>query len=249
MAAHRRRGHSPRRPEFALELPKPRSGCASRGHEHICKWLVAIKGWLCRLVDPLLGHYAWYSYWLLWLFNGDMISCNITAITEFAKLTGIPARKIHLITRQEDPVQNAVTCWTAKKTERPLLICVSWDPTSNHAAHWLCYCNKQVTHSSCFDGTVTRSGEMLGFAKRIDPVDTWEDFDFFGSKCSRALNCYDHQRMAEAIYKILDSIPEMHHAVDMELVKREIYIRSIHRTQIGDGTPVNLTYSSKDTWP
>lgn len=100
-----------------------------------------------------------------------------------------------------------------------------------------------------FDRSTTRSGEDIGFAKRTDLVNNWDYFDWIAEDCSHPLNGHEHRQIAMSIYKILNTIPEMQHAVDMALVKREIYIRCIHRTHIGDGTPINLTYNNKHSWP
>ena len=37
-------------------------------------------------------------------------------------------------------------------------------------------------------------------------------------------------------------------AVDMEMVKNQIYVRTIHRTYVKGERQIDLSYNSKDTW-
>lgn len=244
---NRRRGRSPKRP---AQLPKPLPGCVSRTLDIIlgCGHYVLI--WIINeRLDPLVNHFAWYSYWILWLVNGNWLSCNYTAITLFAKHTGLPAHKINTIITQKNPVQNAVTCWKSRTGKRSLLICVSWDSTSKYAAHWLCYHDKIFTHSACFVAAATRTGKPMGFATRKDQVGESASyyFDLIAADSSSSFNGHEHRVFAQSIFEILDKIPEMHQAVDMQMVKKQIYVRAIHRTYIKGERQVNLTYSSKDT--
>lgn len=250
---NQRRGRSPKRPAQTAKTSPGRTsrilkraildiilGCG----QYVLDWIIIV------CLDPLVGHFAWYSYWILWLVNGNWLSCNYTAIVAFAKHIDLHAREINTIVKQKNPVQNAVTCWKSRTGKRPLMICVSWDPTSRYAVHWLCYNNKVFTHSACFVREATRTGKQMGFATRQDSVGEAASyyFDLIAGDSSCAFNGHEHRVFANAIFEILDKIPEMHQAVDMEKVKKEIYVRALHRTYITKKLPINLSYSSKDTW-
>lgn len=137
-----------------------------------------------------------------------------------------------------DPVLNNITCWVSKTGRRPLLIAVWWGEN----AHWVCYENRQITHSASFGENKTR----IGFPVRTDAVKNWETFEAVALDPSLDVSGQTHQLILEDIVRILKSIPEMRRSSFLKHLEQSINISQVHRTRKPDDHRISLLLHTKE---